>query len=424
MPESTFQERRELESLSRDALAAHQVSAFNRLLAQILPQNQFYAEKFGRQKGPLRSLAELTHFPKTTKCELIGRSDDFARNCTYPRDAYTRFHRTSGTHGRPMIVLDTADDWQFWIDTWQFVLDAAEVTSADRVLMAFSFGPFIGFWSANDALVARGAMVVPAGGLSTLARLELLMTSQATAVCCTPSYALHMSEVAAESGIDLSENSVTRLIVAGEPGGSVPAMRKRIEERWAAKVIDHSGATEIGPWGYANSAGTGLYIAESRFIAEFETVDSRRPAKAGELSELIMTTLGRIGSPLIRYRTGDLVRPQWNDTGNRFVFLDGGVLGRTDDMLVIRGVNVFPSAIEQILCSFPDVDEYRMTAYKNGAMDALKVEVEDRVGQPQRISETLNLRLGLNVVVESVAAGSLPRFEAKGKRFVDLRDTN
>ena len=150
-------------------------------------------------------------------------------------------------------------------------------------------------------------------------------------------------------------------------------------------------------------------------------MESGQAAQDGELAELIITTLGRFGCPLLRYRTGDLVRPRWDAEANQFVFLDGGVLGRADDMLVIRGVNVFPSAIEQILCSFPEVDEYRMTAFKNGAMDAMKVEVEDRQEQPQRIAQALQLRLGLNVGVELVAAGSLPRFEAKGKRFVDAR---
>ncbi len=417
----SFEARRRVESLSRDDLTAHQLSALNGLLETILPHNAFYAEKLGNLTLPIESLADFRKLPETTKPELVGRDDDYARNRTYPLAEYTRFHRTSGTHGRPTIVVDTVDDWQWWIDTWQFVLDAAAVTVEDRVLMAFSFGPFIGFWSANDALFARGAMVIPAGGLSSLGRLELLESSQATAACCTPSYALHLAEVAKQNGIDLASSSVTRLIVAGEPGGSVPSIRKRIESSWAAQVIDHSGASEVGPWGYASADGTSLHVVESEFISEFESIETGSPAKEGELSELIITTLGRTGCPLIRYRTGDLVRPSWSHEGNNFVLLQGGVLGRTDDMMVIRGVNVFPSAVEQILCTFPEVDEYRMTAYKNGAMDAMRIEVEDRAGDPSRIAKELNLRLGLNVNVELVDVGTLPRFESKGKRFVDQR---
>ena len=421
MKETTFEDRRALESLTRDQLAAHQLDRLNALLDEILPSNPFYAEKLGDVPLPLKSLNQLASFPPTTKQELVGADHDFAKNRTYPVADYSRFHRTSGTHGRPLVVLDTQADWEWWKDTWQYVLDAAQVTPEDRALMAFSFGPFVGFWSANDALAARGVMVIPAGGLNSLARLELMQSSQATLVCCTPSYALHLGEVAAQNGIDLAASPVSRLIVAGEPGGSVPSIRQRIEDRWQASVVDHSGATEIGPWGYADRAGKGLFIVESQFIAEFESVDRQQPARQGELSQLIITTLGRAGCPLLRYRTGDLVRPFWNHDDNRFVFLEGGVLGRTDDMLVIRGVNVFPSAIEQILCSFPEVDEYRMTATKNGAMDALTVEVEDRAQAPERIARELNLRLGFHVVVKAVEPGTLPRFEAKGKRFVDAR---
>jgi phenylacetate-CoA ligase len=165
-----------------------------------------------------------------------------------------------------------------------------------------------------------------------------------------------------------------------------------------------------------------LHIVESEFIAEFLSVESGKPAGEGELAELVLTTLGRAGSPVIRYRTGDLVRPSWNATvANRFVFLEGGVLGRADDMMIIRGVNIFPSSLEQILHSFPEVIEYRITATRDGEMDSLGIEVEDRLHEPARIAKELQLRLGLRIAVAAVEIGSLPRFEGKGKRFVDRR---
>jgi phenylacetate-CoA ligase len=355
---------------------------------------------------------------------LIGESSDsdFAANLTYPVERYTRFHRTSGTRGHPLVVLDTAADWQWWLDTWQFVLDAAELGPEDRVLMAFSFGPFVGFWSAFDAAVARGCLVLPGGGLSTLARLDILRNTRTTAVCCTPTYALHMADVAADNDIDLAALDVRRIIVAGEPGGSIPAIRARIETAWNARLIDHSGATEIGPWGYADHQQRGLHVIESEFIAEFVSVTSGKPAADGELSELVLTTLGRAGSPVIRYRTGDLVRPTWNAVeNNNFVLFEGGVLGRADDMMIVRGVNIFPSSIEQILHSFPEVIEYRITAKKDGEMDSLSIEVEDRLDSPERIAKELQLRLGLRIAVATVPIGTLPRFEGKGKRFVDQR---
>jgi phenylacetate-CoA ligase len=265
-------------------------------------------------------------------------------------------------------------------------------------------------------------MVVPAGGLGSLARLELLETSRATVICCTPSYALRLAEVAEENQIDVAATPVTRIIVAGEPGGSIASVRARIADRWQARVIDHSGATEIGPWGYADREGKGLHVVESEFLAEFHALGTGTAAQGGEVSELILTTLGRIGCPVIRYRTGDLVRPTWRKEGNNgFVFLEGGVLGRADDMLVIRGVNVFPSSLEQILRGFPEVIEYRITAHKDGEMDSLSVEIEDHLDQPERVSQELKLRLGLQIGVQTVPLGSLPRFDGKGQRFIDLR---
>ena len=421
---STADQRRELEALDGHALAQHQLRRLNELLERILPDNAFYAAKLGSVEWPLTSLDEFGRWPFTYKEELIGSADhhDLAKNRTWPLERYARLHRTSGTHGRPMIVLDTAEDWQWWLECWQYTLDAAEVTAGDRVLMAFSFGPFVGFWSAYDALAQRGCLVVPTGGVSTLGRLELARSSRASVVCCTPSYALHLAEVGADNAIDVGALGVRRLILAGEPGGSVPAVRARIETAWNAKVLDHCGATEIGPWGFGDLAGSGVRVIESEFLAEFLSVATGTPAGEGELAELVLTTLGRAGSPVIRYRTGDLVRPTWHGDGpSRFVKLEGGILGRTDDMLVVRGVNIFPSAIEQIVRSFPEIVEFRTIVYTETELDQLLVEVEDRLNEPQRVADELQLRLGLSVEVRPVPLSSLPRFEGKGRRVVDRR---
>ncbi len=429
---TTPADRRRFESLDDEALRQHQLSRLNALLREILPRNRFYAEKLSMltphaladPPGPLRSIDDVGQLPFTFKDELANAPGDgrLAANLTYPMERYTRYHQTSGTHGRPLPVLDTPDDWQWWINCWQFVLDAAGIETSDRVLMAFSFGPFIGFWSAFDAVLARNCLVVPGGGLTTLARLELLRTAKITVVFCTPSYALHMAEIAAEHQIDVSELDVRQLVLAGEPGGSIPATRARLEQTWKACVLDHSGASEVGPWGFGDLRGRGLFINEHDFLPEFLSVESGTPASDGELSELVLTNLGRAGSPIIRYRTGDLVRPTWQHEGdNRFVFLRGGVLSRADDMMVIRGVNVFPTSIEQILRSFPEVVEYRMTVRTVAEMDHLLVEIEDRLHAPERVAQELQLRLGLRVEVRTVTPGSLPRVEGKGKRFIDER---
>ena len=423
----TDNQRQQIRQLSRQELRTRQLARLNELLGTILPHNRFYTEKLAAVKLPLESWDQLSRLPFTFKEELKGSpsSGVFAANLTWPIDRYVRFHQTSGTHGRPMPVLDTAEDWEWWLATWQYVLDAAGITSQDRVMFPFSFGPFIGFWSAFEACLARGCLVIPSGGMKTLARLELLRTSKATVFFCTPSYTLRMAEVAAENRIDPSSLQVRRIIVSGEPGGSFPDVQKRIGAVWNARVIDHAGASEIGPWGFADSAGRGLFINEAEFLPEFLSLATGGLAQEGELSELVLTSLGRAGSPVIRYRTGDLVRPSWKYGENGdcgFVLLEGGVLGRADDMLVVRGVNIFPSSIDQIVRSFPEVIEYRATVIRHGEMDALHVEIEDRLSDPARVARDLHLRLGLKVDVSCVPAGTLPRFEGKGKRFVDGRN--
>ena len=421
---TTPAQRREIESWDSDQLRNHQLKRLNQVLEAILPANQFYQSKLKTNNLPLNSLDELSELPFTHKEELLDPENEagFAANLTFPLDQYSRFHRTSGTRGRPLIVLDTANDWDWWMETWQYVLDSAALNASDRVVMAFSFGPFIGFWSAFDAAVERGAMIAPTGSLSTVARIELIRSIQATIIFCTPSYALHMAEVAQQNEIDLTSSSVKKIIVAGEPGGSIPSIRQQIESSWAAKVIDHSGASEVGPWGFADANGTGIYVNEAEFAAEFISLATGKPANEGELSELVLTCLGRIGSPVIRYRTGDLVRPQRHTSGDcNFVLLQGGVLGRTDDMMIIRGVNIFPTSVEKILRGFPEIVEYRLTTFKQESMDQLKIEIEDQLASPERVRDELQIQLGLRVDVECVPAGSLPRFEAKGKRFIDQR---
>jgi phenylacetate-CoA ligase len=440
MTAQSFHERARIRQLDRPALSQLQLEKLNRLLSDAQTNNEFYQRKLAGCPKQLSSVDQLAELPITTKEELqppVG-DEPFAANRTFPVDQYVRCHQTSGTRGRPLVVLDTADDWQWWIESWQYVLDAAQVTPSDRVLLAFSFGPFIGFWSAFDSLTARGALVIPGGGLSSLSRIELIRLAKVTTVCCTPTYAMRLAEVAVENSINLCELPVEKIIVAGEPGGSVATIRQRIESAWDARVIDHGGATEVGPWGFGDSAGRGLYVNESHFLPEFVSVATGRRANEGELSHLILTALGRWGAPVIRYRTGDLVRPVWSKnlhlplgegrgegaletTASNFVFLDGGIVGRADDMLIIRGMNIYPTAIEQILHCFPEVVEYRITARNNGAMDELVIEVEDHLQRPARIADELRLKLGLKIDVRTVSAMSLPRFEGKGRRFIDER---
>ncbi len=418
-------------SPSREQLDALKLERLRGLVRAILPHNRFYAGKLARETHELASLDALEQWPFTFKEELVeaAAAAGIPGNLTWPPDRYSRFHQTSGTHGRPMPVFDTADDWAWWMACWESILDRGGVRPGDRVLVASSFGPFAGFWSCFDALLSRQVMAIPTGGMTTFARLEMARSIGATVLVATPSYSLHLAEVAADHKLDLKHVPIRLVIVAGEPGGSVPAVRSRIREAWGAALLDHAGATEVGPWGVGDLAGHGLDVIEPWFHAEFLSVKTGQAAEPGELSELVLTTLGRVGAPLIRYRTGDLVRPRWPtpdaiEAGAcPWVRLEGGVLGRTDDMLVVRGVNIFPGAIDDIVRSFPEVVEYRLTVATHESLDVLKLEIEDRLADPGRVAREMQVRLGLRVDVAAVSAGSLPRFEGKGRRIVDRRDT-
>lgn len=390
----------------------------------MVPASGLYREKLGPTPLRLERLGDLASLPTTDKDELVaaaGAGEWLSR----PLTEYVRFHQTSGTRGAPMAVPDTADDWRWWMQAWRHTLDAAQVMPGDRAMLAFSFGPFVGFWSAFDALVARGVQAIPGGGMTSAGRLDLIQRTDANRLFCTPSYALHLADEGAKRGVDVAALPIETVVVAGEPGGSLPATRQHIASAWGARVVDHSGATEIGPWGFGDdlwSDPPGLRVIESEFIAEFLSVETGEPAAPGELAEMVLTNLGRVGAPVIRYRTGDLVRPEWPEAGPcRFVRLPGGVVGRADDMLVVRGVNVFPSSIEEVLRRVEGVAEWRLVAERRGSMDELAIEIEDSQNDPRRVADAVQLGLGLRVDVRTVDPGTLPRSEHKSRRLVDKR---
>lgn len=412
---------------TRDELDRVKLERLNNLLAEILPANRFYAEKCRGLSAPLASLDDLQNWPLTTKEELVAAADRTGQpaNLTYPLERYQRFHQTSGTQGNPMPVFDTADDWQWWMDCWRAVLERGGVGPGDRVLVASSFGPYAGFWSGFDGVLAAGGMAIPCGGMTSRGRLDLAQRLSATVLMATPSYCLHLAETGRTAGLNLAAFPIRLVVVAGEPGGSVPSVRQQISESFGAEVLDHAGATEVGPWGVGDRAGSLLEVLEPWFHAEFLPLEPNEAEADSGLQELVLTTLGRGGAPVLRYRTGDLVKPHWPEHAvggcPPRVQLIGGVLGRRDDMLVVRGVNVFPRAIDEIIRSFPEIAEYRVGIHRRGSLDDLTIEIEDTLDAPARVADALKLRLGLRIDVGCVPPGSLPRFEGKGRRFVDHR---
>ncbi len=422
----------------RDVIAREQLASLNRLLEVIHAGNAFYQEKFVAVDAPHRvaSLADFSaRFPFTTKAELVADQAEhppFGTNLSFPLERYTRTHQTSGTTGNPLRWLDTPESWDWMVTNWAEVFQAAGITGKDRIFFAFSFGPFIGFWLAFEAGGRIGALSIPGGGLSTAARLRSMIAHQATALCCTPTYALHLAEVAAQEHIDLTKIPLRTIVVAGEPGGSIPATRERLSTLWlGAHIFDHHGMTEVGPVTFECPAQAGvLHVIEPAFYAEIVDMQSGATASPGARGELVLTTLGRAGSPLLRYRTGDLVKAQLRPAGEpcacgrHTLALEGGILGRVDDMIVVRGVNVYPTAVESIVRDFPEITEYRVRVTQLQSLTELKLEIEpasdctDTKALVQRLQKAFQESLALRVPIEVAASGTLPRYELKAKRWV------
>ncbi len=421
---------------SRPAIQASQLEQLRSLVAELFPGNVFYAQKLNSAgiTFDIASLADFSRrFPFTTKHEVVEDQrlhPPFGTNLTYPLERYTRFHQTSGTTGLPLRWLDTPESWEWMLESWGEVYRAAAVTNSDRIYFAFSFGPFLGFWMAFEAGARLGALCLPGGGMGSAARLCGIIDNGATVLCCTPTYAIRLAEVAAEENIDLRRARIKTIIVAGEPGGSIPEIRARLAALWpGARVFDHHGMTEVGPVTHECPARPGvLHVIESAYYAEVINPGTERTVAPGQEGELVLTPLGRTGSPLLRYRTGDLVKAESGDApcacGRSDLALVGGILGRTDDMVVVRGVNVYPSAVEAIVRSHAGVAEYRVHVTQLHSLPELSVQIEPQPGcadsskLPTSLEQSFETMFSLRVPVTLVPAGTLPRFEMKAKRWI------
>lgn len=424
----------QIQDMSRDAIRELQERRLADLCRLLHKENSFYRAKFDRagvRPGDIRTLDDLRRLEFTKKAELVADQADhppYGTNLTYPIHDFVRLHQTSGTTGRPLRWLDTEQSWSWFMGLWTIIFDGAGLRPEDRLFFPFSFGPFLAFWAAFDASAALGHLTLPGGAMNTPARLRFMHENQASIVCCTPTYALHMAEVAEKEGIDLRGGSVRALIVAGEPGGSIPETRGKIEEAWGARVFDHTGMTEIGPLGFecVENPG-GLHLMEPEFIVEVINPESDEPVGEGERGEVVVTNLGREGSPLVRYRTGDLVQvdPEPCACGRKLMRIKGGVLGRIDDMVIVRGNNIYPAALESVLRRFHEITEYRAEVSSREGLAVLTLTVESS-GQirsngpslPDRIGSAVKVAFNFRPEVTMVEAGTLPRFELKASRFI------
>ena len=429
------------ETMPREDIEALQVRKLRNLLAWVEAEVPWHEERLrgaGVTSDGISSLDDLRRIPFLTREEWMhGQLDrpPYGPMLAVDQERAIRYHMTSGTTGStPIRVLDSMKDWEWIAEMWCYGLWGFGVRPADTLFVAFGYSTFIGFWGLHYAGEKLGCLVLPGGALTTEQRVRQIVEMEATVVASTPTYALRMAQEAKQLGIDLAGSAVQRLVLSGEPAGSIPATKKLIEEQWGAKAGDTAGMTELGTimMFECEQQPGGTHIIEDHYVEEVVDPETDRLVPYGELGERVVTSFGRGFLPVIRYRSRDfVVRVPGSSCscGRTFDIYDGGIRGRVDDMKLVRGTNVYPRAVEALVREHPEVDEFQIHLYTaDGVRDEIEVVVEipdqdaDHEGVLSRLGKSLaeaheNLRFG----VREAEVGTLPRFELKAKRVLDER---
>ena len=431
------------ETLPREELQSLQLLKLRRMCEWAYANSPFHQRKFdvaGFKPEQLKTLNDIRRIPFMTREEwmesLIEKPMFGDLLATDPINAI-RYHLTSGTSGRtPIRVLDSMKDWDWISEMWCYGLWGFGIRPEDTVYFAFGYGSFIGFWGAHYACEKMGALVIPGGAQTSENRIKQIIEMGATTVCSTPTYALHLWQKATEMGIDLAkEGNVNKLICSGEPAGSIPAVKRQLEEAWGAKCGDTAGMTELGTimiFECSHQPG-GTHIIEDHFIEEVLDPASDEPVGYNELGERVVTSFGRGFIPVIRYRTKDMVMKVPSSTctcGRTWDLYDGGIRGRWDDMKLIRGTNVYPGAVEAIVREYTAIDEFQIYVWrKDDLQDEITINLEIKPGfeaewpelGEQLAKDLASAHEGLRFTIQRMDHGYLPRFELKARRLVDAR---
>jgi phenylacetate-CoA ligase len=430
-----------LETLQRPQLEALQMAKLRRQVAWAAERSPWYRRTLaGFDIDSLRSVADVRRLPVLTRDDWMRSQAEHPPWGELPAigaEGAIRVHTTSGTTGKdPLRALDSRKDWAWIAEMWGYAIWGCGVRPHDIAYIAFGYGSFIGFWGLHYSMEKVGVLNVPGGAQTTEARIRQIIQFGATVVASTPTYALRLAQEAQALGIDLPGSAVQRLILSGEPAGSIPQTKALIEEQWGAKAYDTAGMTEIGTimvFECTHQPG-GTHIIEDHVLEEVVDPDTLEPVDYGEAGERVVTSFGRGSIPLVRYRTGDLVCRVPASTcscGRTYDIYEGGILGRVDDMKIIRGTNVYPRAIEAIVREYPEVDEFQTVITREGVRDEITLRIELKSDCPEDrwggLSDTIHTRLahaheGLNFRIDRAGSGELPRFELKAKRTVDKRD--
>ncbi len=399
----------------------------------VLPQNAFYLRKLRIGAGNVSKSwikDNFDSFEFTSKFELQNSQSFYPPYGDFhylDLAEYNRFHQTSGSSGKPLLFLDSQDGWEWLLNNWLKIFALAGIEKGDRLFFPFSFGPFLGFWTAFEAACKAGCLSFPGGGMSSESRLALIQNQNINVIFTTPSYALRLGEVAQGQGINLQDLGIKKLVLAGEPGANIPATRLRIEKDWGPIVVDHHGMTETGPVTVECSITPGLlHIIENAFIAEVIDPNTQKKLSLGSIGELVLSSIGRAGCPLLRYRTGDIVHlnQQKCACGFNGQSLKGGILSRADEMIFLKGNNIYPSALQNMLHSIEGILDFRITFYKTEGNQNLLFEIETLQTDYESIKNMLEKMIQtaflFKPVIKIVPTGSLPTQEMKSKRFIQI----
>jgi len=425
-----------IETLPREKLQEIELKRFRDLLRWAKEQSPFYKRKLhGIEPEDIRTMQDVAKVPMTEKDELRAAQEGkepylYGDLLAVPPERLSIFHQTSGTTGKPVYIPDTYESWQWVVEVWCYILYAAGFRAQDRVFIPFAYNVYIAFWQGHYAAEKLGCEVVPGGALDTQGRIQKMKEVKATALMNTPTYGLHMAEVAKEMGVDPRRDlSIKRMISSGEP--TPEPTRLRLEELWGAEVYDHIGGTEPGGWGGMCSEKKGMHVIEPHYLFEMVDLETMsKPISPGTKGVAVITPLCRRCVPLIRFNLKDMmmVMDEPCPCGRTSIRVDQ-IGGRVDDLRKIRGVFFSPAVVEEVIRGrFPEVVEFETHLTQEGVMPilSLKAELHPSIGESQykeirnRIREGLKIRTNLTFEIELVPPGSLPRYMLKSSRFKDF----
>ncbi len=429
--------RPELETLPREEFEKRELRLFRKQMKYVIEKSPFYGRKFkeaGVTPSDIRTMEDIRGVPFTTKQELLTSQEEhplFGDFPCIPPEAATRVFQTSGTTGTPLRIPYSKKDWfKTCFEQFSYYIYAYGIESKDVAFFPFIYGLFVAWWGMQMGMEQHAVTIVPGGGQTSEARLKSIIDWGATVVCGTPTYILYLGELAKQTGIDLPNSKVRVVVTAGEPGAQVPATKRIIEGLWGAKNYDDIGSTEITNFGWECVMQKGTHMNEIMFLPESLDKDTGTPVGPGEVGELVLSNLCCESAPLLRYKTGDLVRFNYDrcECGRTFLRMDGGVLGRADDMFHFGGVNIFPSAIENFIRQVPEFsNEYQLVVPPQGSGKKLRIRIEpaSTVITDDRLKAAIkafldNIAYNIKITpdVDVATPGSLPRFEGKARRVV------